>query len=215
MEDAGAGVLTDDFGEGEAGDAEAVVAKGGGVEGGADGLPDGRKLGGVTKQQQGTAFAGADVTDEVVEKAAAAETAGDAVVGYHGGFVDDEEGLFVKVTVEGEGGLVEDGFLAVDFLVDGVGGGTGVEGEDFGGTACGGKKDDTATEGAHGTDGGTDDRGLAGAGVSAEDEGSVGSGTENEGGQQGDGPTLPRCRGESALPHDGGDELFRQVSIHD
>ena len=108
------------------------------VQGRTQRLAHGRQLGRVAHQHQAAVLPSIDELHEVIQQTPRAELhPGESVVGYHGGFIDDEEGLVVQhPRDEGEGGF-RPGLLAVDAVVDGVGLLTGMEREDLGSPARG------------------------------------------------------------------------------
>ena len=165
-EDAGRVGLSHHLGEGVAYDLEAVAAHVVVAEGWAFVVTHGRQLGRVAQQDEPAASASIDEVDEVVEQSACTvETAGEVfVVGYHGGLVADEEEVLPHVVVEGEDGVLVDGLLAVDALVDGEGRMVGIEGEHLGCTTRGSQQHTLALQLLHRLDQGTDEGGLARAG---------------------------------------------------
>ena len=141
-----------------------------GIEGGTGEVADGGQLGIVAEQEQAAALAAIDIAHKVVEQAAATEGRVIAGAGEHGRLIDNKEGTYMPVVGERER-LDTQLVLAVDLLMDGIGGEARVAAEDLGGTAGGGEQDTGLFEAVERADECTHHARLAGAGIAAEDEG--------------------------------------------
>ena len=97
----------------------------------------GRQLCRITHHHQAATCASVDKLDEVVQQTTGAKEAVSAVVGYHRGLIDDEQGFFERIPSGIEVSVLPlEGILTIDNLVDGVGRTAGMEREDFGRTSC-------------------------------------------------------------------------------
>ena len=100
---------------------------------------------------------------------------------YHGGFVDNEEGVGVLVdTTDGTHGAGGIGDSHVDFLVDGVGRTLGVGCDNLGGTSRGGKQQRADSQGRKGLYESRNERGLTRTGIALQEKSRTGIGIIEE-----------------------------------
>lgn len=132
---------------------------------------DGRQLGVVTDEQQLAAVAFEDVGEEVVHQTFVAEERGVAgAVGNHRGLVHNKERVNEAVGAAGELTDAVARLGPIQAFVDGVGLLSGIEREDFCGTAGGCEKDAVLLHHFQGSHQGAHQGGFTGTGVTVKDK---------------------------------------------
>ena len=191
-EDARCLLLPDDLRQVGHADLQPISAQVVGLQGGALLLAHGWQLGHVARQQQAASLSGVDKMYQVVQEPPCAEhRPGQSLVGNHGSLVHDEEGVGGQIVVQREvAPFAGEGTLAVDALVDGVGGMRGVGREDLCRPSRGSQQDALLLQRIEGMHQRADERGLARAGIAAQDECTLRTGRREEGGQTAHGQVL-------------------------
>lgn len=135
-----------------------------GRQGGAFDQPDRGKLGGIANEHNAAIFTAINVFDKIFQYALPGK--GNPLVGYHGGFIDNEKGVGVlifrqhKIHVGGGGD-----FLPVDFFMNGECTLPGIGSDYLGGTARGCEQDGTHTDERKYFHQRADEGGFSGTGV--------------------------------------------------